>query len=144
MIVIVIVLLIVLGLLWSEYSAKARYVKQLEDAIDIAHSATGFLHRLRQVAIIYTSANAGEHPIDFESVSELLGAIANEGIYHQIYSGIPALNDLWQYLDFGLIDYDRLQDVLKKVGDGGIGEPDSLHEWYKLVRKHSKVTRLGS
>lgn len=127
-----IVLLIVILLIFSEYRAKSKYVNQLEDAIDIANSATGFLFRFNSIGFIYNATTDGRHPVDFEEVSEFIGKVVNEGRYHQAFTDIEAVNALRKYQKLGLMDNDKVENLVEKKATN---PPADLLQWSKVLEK---------
>ena len=139
MTVIAIVLLIALGLLYSEYSAKARRVKQLEDILTIAQNTTGFWYTFNEVVRIYRTSYDGKHPINFDGVQEALNNFMEYNIYRQVYSDIEGVNELQQYQGLGLAGSHRLQEVFDAIEDEKVDEPETLKDWYTLVNKKKRA-----
>jgi len=131
-----VVLAIVLVGLWSEYSAKSRRLKQLEDAVDIANAATGFEFTFHQIATIYSYVAKGT--VNFDAVKTTLNSVTNQGVYHQIFSDIDSANELRDYRNLGLMDYHKIQELLEKIDEGKIDLPKNLNAWYTLTQKKHK------
>ncbi len=134
----VIILLVVLGLLYSEYIAKSRRVKQLEDILRIVQNATGFWYTFNEVANIYKATYDGKHSVNIDGVQKALNSFMDFNIYRQVYSDIEAVNELRQYQGLGLAGSRRLQEVFEEIESGKIDEPESLKGWYEVVSKRAK------
>ncbi len=135
---IIIVLIVVLGLLYSEYNAKVRRVKQLEDILSIAQSITGFWYTFNEVVEIYKATYVGKHAVNIDAAQQTLSDFMNYNTYHQVFSDVEGFNDLSQYQALGLASSLGRQEVFDKIDEGKPGAPETLNDWYNSLKRGKK------
>lgn len=133
----IIILVVALGFLYSEFSAKSLRVKQLEDILTILQNSTGFYYTFNDVARIYRATYNGKHLVDLEGVQDILGSFMDYNIYRQIYSDIDGINELKHYQGIGLSGGYRIEEIFEKIECEKIKEPKSLKDWHAAISRNA-------